>query len=181
MTGPLLNTRHELFCQARARGLDQTASYIAAGYKAPQAKGNASTLAKKDAIRARIAELIRAQEKKTIQNVALTEEWIIGRLKSISDATSDPASEKWNPAAASRALELLGKTLAMFTDRIDQTTRKAAAELHSTGELDEEMARLRAEIADLEARRERATNPPKPANADNPEALGSPQNAAKSG
>lgn len=52
-----MNTRHELFAQAKARGESNTQAAISAGYSQASAHNQGTRLIKNDAIRARFLEL----------------------------------------------------------------------------------------------------------------------------
>ena len=118
-----LNERQDRFCVAVAEGMPPYQAYKAAGYSG-QANG-AYQLIKKPLVIARI-EQIRQFRDRTVGEVltnavsreAITKQWIMDRLQqnAISCMEREP---RWayNPAAANRALELLGKEMSMFLDR----------------------------------------------------------------
>lgn len=64
----LKNARHDAFAQNLARGMSQDAAYSKAGYT--PSRHSASKLAKKPAIRARIAEIVGAAAKVATEAVA---------------------------------------------------------------------------------------------------------------
>ena len=64
-----------------------------------------------------------------------------------------PASKSWNPSAASRSLELLGKTLGMFIDR--HYDRRRPSDFTTVEEIDAELARIDRKIAELEEAKRR--------------------------
>ena len=117
---PILeNPRHELFCQLRATGKSATAAYVDAGYSENGARQSAHKLLTNSDIKARIEELRAGLTERAIEKTALTESYVINRLMRITELTSNPQSEKWNPNAAVRALELLGKKLGLWITRVD--------------------------------------------------------------
>ena len=61
----LRNARQELFCRKMVEGMSKTAAYEAAGY--PRSSGNASTLSRKEHIKARIAELFEEKRERDHQ------------------------------------------------------------------------------------------------------------------
>ena len=61
----LRNARQELFCLKMVEGMSKTAAYEAAGY--PRSSGNASTLSRKEHIKARIAELFEEKRERAHQ------------------------------------------------------------------------------------------------------------------
>ena len=146
----LKNTRHERFCQEYLVDLNATQAYIRVGYKAKSAASMASRLLTNDKVRARIGELMANLSLRTgvNQDRVVRELARVGFLdptklidtKSATvraDATDDDlaaiASIKvkngsdWTEreikvADKLKALELLGRHLGMFTDKIDLTT-----------------------------------------------------------
>lgn len=130
---PLENPRHERFAQELAGGKSQIEAYEAAGYK-PSAP-NACHLQAEHKVSQRVAELLaqraikaeRATEK-AVEKLALTKEWVIGRLMEnaeralqrvpVLDNEGQPTGEyRYDGAVANRALELLGKHLGILIDR----------------------------------------------------------------
>lgn len=73
------------------------------------------TLLKQEKVQSYIAELVAESNKQ----VHVTAEWVATRLREIVDRCIGPEAEKFNPRDANKALELLGKTLAMFKDKIE--------------------------------------------------------------
>jgi phage terminase small subunit len=69
-----------------------------------------------------IAEEIQKAQAKLAKKAEITQEWVVGKLKKIAETCSDEDSEKWNPPAANKSIELLGKHLGMFTDKVDVTS-----------------------------------------------------------
>jgi hypothetical protein len=111
------NPRYETFVQALASGKNKTEAYEIAGYKSND--GNASTLAAKPEIQARLKEIKGASAAK----VELTREWVLGKL--IENHDRAVAAEEG--AIANRSLELLGKEIGMFIDRKEVRTGKLDA------------------------------------------------------
>lgn len=156
----LSNPKWELFAQELAKGTTAEKSYEIAGYK-PN-RGNAVTLKQNESISERVVELLAEREKmhgqataKAVERVALTKEWILGKLidnaeralqaQQAKDAEGQPIGDfKYEGSVANRALELLGKELGMFVDR---------KEIGKPGEFEDMTAdELRTSIArDLEA------------------------------
>ncbi len=120
----LKNARHERFAQALARGKSQEDAYEFAGYS--PSRSAASRLATDVNICERLAELTeRAADKAVIDKA-----WVLDRLRLNAetcmalDFVKDPLGNATtavthNPAAANKALELLGKELGMFKDQVD--------------------------------------------------------------
>lgn len=128
----LKNPKHELFAQELAKGTTAEKSYEAAGYK--PSRHNAATLARKQHISDRVAQVLAERERihgqstaKAIQRVSLTKEWVLSKLIQNAERASQavpvlddegkPTGEyRYQGAVANRALELLGKHLGMFVE-----------------------------------------------------------------
>jgi phage terminase small subunit len=128
----LKNPKHELFAQELAKGTTAEKSYEAAGFK--PSRHNAATLARKQHILDRVAQVLAERERmhgqstaKAIARVALTKEWVLAKLIDnvqrasqavpVLDAEGKPTGEyRYQGAVANRALELLGKHLGMFVE-----------------------------------------------------------------
>ena len=120
----LKNAKHERFCQERAKGATADAAYAKAGYK-PN-RHNAARLSTNEHIVARLSELTERAANKAVVDKA----WVLERLRlnaetcmamdfvRAPDGTPTTAVTH-NPAAANKALELLGKELGMFIDRTE--------------------------------------------------------------
>lgn len=142
------NPKYELFARNRVAGMNATKAYIAAGYSELGAGPNAKRLTNNDQIKQRIAELHEESLNKAVEKMVLTEAFVIEGLSKLALACSDREATTWNPQAANRSLELLGKKLAIFTDRIDD--RRSVKELKTKEELDLAAADIREEIKRLE-------------------------------
>lgn len=146
----LKNTRHERFCQEYLVDLNATQAYIRVGYTAKDAASMSSRLMTNGKVRARIGELLADRSLRTGVNQdrvvrELARVSFLDPTKLIdtesatvrTDATDDDlaaiASIKvkngsdWTEreikvADKLKALELLGRHLGMFTDKIDLTT-----------------------------------------------------------
>jgi hypothetical protein len=114
--GMLSNGRHEAFAQSLAEGKSVEAAYREAGYL-PNS-GNASRLNGNERIIARVGELralVQEMRKHSLQNIALTKDWVIEQLIGVvMDARSQ---EKPDSAGANKALHLLGLELGMYVER----------------------------------------------------------------
>jgi hypothetical protein len=132
----LKKAKYEMFAQELAKGHSAAEAYIAAGYR--PSHSNAGNLRNKKEIMGRVSELLAERERihgqstaKAIQKAQLTKEWVIthlmeNALQSLGKAPvkvqQDEAGRSLeiferNPAAANRALELLGRELNMFIER----------------------------------------------------------------
>lgn len=130
---PILNNpRHEHFAQALASGKTATQAHAEAGYK--KDRRNAARLTTNDGVRARVAEL----QSQAAERTVLNRQWVLeGLIEIVERAMQKKAvlhkgkliAFRFDPAAATRALELLGKELGMFAGRVeaDQTLRVISA------------------------------------------------------
>jgi hypothetical protein len=125
----LINPKHERFAQLIAGGANKTEAAKSLGYSPSRAASTGCNLAKDRNIAARIAELSLRASEQAICSVAVDRAWVLGRLRSVVERCmqSEPIIDDncnvgvftFNPAGATRALELLGKQLGLFTDRTD--------------------------------------------------------------
>lgn len=128
----LKNMRHELFAQGVARGLPASTSYKRAGFHNKGAAQSASLLLTKAKIQKRIKELKSRLVKKLERHTIIDKAWVVDQLvDNIMKAKQDiPVYDrKGNPTGeyvfqgniVNKALELVGKELGMFRDRIEHT------------------------------------------------------------
>ena len=143
----LKNEKHELFCQEYLVDLNATQAYIRAGYKVNSAESNSSALMRNHKIFARVNELLAARsvrvgisQDRVLRELARIAFLDPTQLANMDNATiSADASEDDRAAIASvkvksgedftereikfadklKALELMGKHLGMYTDKID--------------------------------------------------------------
>ena len=115
----LTNPRHERFAQELAAGKTATEAYETAGFK-PN-RGNAASLKQQESILKRVAELqaeraetARKATEMAAERLSIDREWVMARL--IENAQNAAAGEDYGPS--NKALELLGKELGMFVERV---------------------------------------------------------------
>jgi len=148
--GKLKNERHERFCQEYLVDLNATQAYIRAGYSPKAVSQCASMLLAKPGVRKRVDELLAIRsartginqdrvvrelariafldptaladldEVKILENAAADDRAAIASVKVKSG--SDFTEREIKFADKLKALELLGKHLGMYTDKIDLTT-----------------------------------------------------------
>jgi phage terminase small subunit len=106
----LSNCRHEAFARAIVEGKSAVAAYVAAGYKASSAEGNAARLMENEGVSARIAELKEA----AAQGAVMQAREALERLSAIARCEDDDQL-----GAILRALELIGKHHKLFTDKFE--------------------------------------------------------------
>jgi phage terminase small subunit len=129
----LTNPRHERFAQSLAAGKSASESYVDAGFK--ESRHNAATLARKQHILDRVAELLAERESlhgqataEAVKAAGLTKEWVIETLMENVQRAMQVAEVKrpdgtgtgefqYQGNVANKALELLGKELGMFIER----------------------------------------------------------------
>lgn len=127
-----LTPKQEKFCQWIVKGETQADAWrksytVQKTTKNETVQANASRLMADSKVIARVAEL----RKPVIEKLQLTKEWVLNELVEIvrmgksteleltnnEDGEPVTAEVKQNLAAANKALELIGKELAMFVDR----------------------------------------------------------------
>jgi len=127
--GDKLTEKQELFCLEYCKDFNATRAYKDAGYSAKSDKVagvESHKLLKNPRIYTRINEM----QTERAQEVKLDAQWVLERLKLISDrcvqATpvidkdgNETGEFKFDPAGANKATELIGKHLGMFTDKME--------------------------------------------------------------
>jgi phage terminase small subunit len=119
-----LTIAQEAYCRARAMGMSPKEACVAAGNQA-SFKMALAWESEIPAVSARIRELSSIASKNAIIKTGLDRQWVISRLMSVADRCmqaeevkdkrGDPTGEyRFDSIGATRALELLGKTLNMF-------------------------------------------------------------------
>jgi hypothetical protein len=120
---PILpNPRHEKLAQALSRGLSASAAYVEAGYK-PH-RSNAASMARKEHISARVAELqeeqIALHQQATAEAAANAKVTIESLIAEAEAARAKAMSEKGGAAAAVSALTAKAKLAGMWREKVDQ-------------------------------------------------------------
>jgi hypothetical protein len=123
----LSNPKHESFAIARAKGQSVEIAYATAGYT-PH-RGNSYRLNKDKAVVARIAELSEILAKNGAEAAAVDRAWVLTKLienaraamegEPIKNAKGKVVGRKTERSVANRALELIGKELGMFKEKIE--------------------------------------------------------------
>jgi phage terminase small subunit len=128
-----LSEKHEVFAREYCVDLNATKAAIRAGYSENTAKQQGSRLLTNADIRARIDEL----QGKRAEKLSLDAEWVLEKLVEVTQMSmqSKPV-EKWDynerklvetgeyvydSQGANKALELIGKHLGMFKDKIEHS------------------------------------------------------------
>jgi len=110
----LKNQQHEDYCRYRVAGIDYLDAFEKAGFK--RHTSHASRLEHRPDVQARIAEM----KAPALKNAQITREWILESLRENAIQAMTPG-KTYAPAAANKALEMLGKEMAekMFVDRVE--------------------------------------------------------------
>lgn len=125
-----LTRKQELFCQEYIVDYNGTKAAIRAGYEERSARQMASRMLAKDNIRSRVRELQADQ----VQRMTVTQDYVVQQLVSVYHKCSEPepvmewdANEReyvekgtyeFDSKGANKALELLGKHLGMYQDKV---------------------------------------------------------------
>jgi hypothetical protein len=118
----LKSPRHEAFAQALARGMSASAAYRQVGFKPHRA--NAATLARKEHISVRVAELQEEQlaihQQATAAAAANKQVTIESLIAEAEAARVKAMSERGGAAAAVSALTAKAKLAGMWREKVDQ-------------------------------------------------------------
>lgn len=126
-----VNNKHELFCREYIVDYNGTQAAIRAGYSKKTAHVQASTMLKNPKVLARVREL----QKEQTERLAITSDWVVHQLVDVVQKSKEPVpvmewdyEEKklvksgeftFDSKGATKALELIGKHLGMYTDKME--------------------------------------------------------------
>lgn len=123
-----LTAKQSLFVKEYLVDLNATQAAIRAGYGEKNAKQQGTENLAKPIIKEAIQKQIKKREEKTELNA----EWVLKKLEQVANRClqEEPVVDKDGPtgefkfdsSGANRSLELIGKHLKMFTDKIEQDT-----------------------------------------------------------
>lgn len=135
-----LTARQSRFVSEYLIDLNATQAAIRAGYSPSGARQHACRLLMKENVKSAVAEAMDRREKRTglcqdevIEDLRELRDICMGRkpvrimtiVKNAREGTAEPVEVEgmmFEPASANRALELLGRHMKMFTDKMDMTS-----------------------------------------------------------
>jgi phage terminase small subunit len=131
--GILKNGKHEHFAQLRVKGVSATEAAIGAGYSERRAAVTGCELLKVRNVIVRITELTELAMERATEKTGIDKAWVMTQLvevvsmgkaaEPVTDAQGNPIGQyKQNLAAATKALELIGKEFKMFVERKEVLT-----------------------------------------------------------
>jgi len=112
-----LSDKQALFCREYVIDLNATQAAIRAGYSAKTAKEIGAQNLSKLTIQAEIQRLTADRSQRT----EITADYVLQKIQSIIEATSAEGESEYNPQAALKGCELLGKHLSMWTDKVQHS------------------------------------------------------------
>ena len=122
----LSNSKHERFAQEIAQGRSFSDAYVAAGFKAN--RGNAARLNANESIRGRVEELQKEAAEKAGASVEFVVEGLMENFHRSMQAVEVKDNKgigtgeyRYEGAVANRSLELIGKHLGMFKERVEHS------------------------------------------------------------
>lgn len=129
----LRSLKHERFCNEYTIDFNATQAATRTGYSEKSARVQGSKLLTNPAILSRVRELQAEQ----VERLAITSDWVLLKLTEVVEkAMRAKAVEKWDytekclvetgeyvfdSQGANKALELVGKHLSMFTDKVEHS------------------------------------------------------------
>ena len=129
-----MTTKQERFVQEYLVDLNATQAALRAGYSEQSASQQASRMLRNVKVQAAIQQAMQEQQ----QRVQIDQDYVIEKLREIADMeASDASDSELKYSGKLKALELLGRHLGMFDDRM----RISAGP--NTGILDDILAQLR--------------------------------------
>ena len=115
MSAKKLTPKQQLFVAEYLVDLNATQAAIRAGYAPKAAGATAHNLLKKTEIQVAISEAVAEREKRT----GITADWVLNSLRKVAERCMD--DEHFDSSGANRSLELLGRHLKLFTDKVEQS------------------------------------------------------------
>lgn len=109
-----LTPKQSLFVKEYLVDLNAKQAAIRAGYSKKTAEWIGPQLLKKT----HVSKVVKKALSKRSDKTEITAEWVIEKLKIVLTTCLDP-QEGFNAAGANKALELIGRHIGMFTEKID--------------------------------------------------------------
>jgi phage terminase small subunit len=127
-----LTAKQQRFCEEYLIDLNATQAAVRAGYAEKSARVTACKMLTNANIEKKIAELMAERSEAT----SISAQWVLNSLKNVAERcmTAEPVmvrgdngmeesgEYKFDSAGANRSLELIGRHLKLFTDKIDHTS-----------------------------------------------------------
>jgi hypothetical protein len=143
----LRNSKHEHFVQLVAAGETPTKAYTLAGYSEKGAHASANRLLRNATVQARVTELQKAVSERAVEKASVDRAWVLAQLREnvdramqvveVMDSKGKPTGEfRYEGQVANRALELIGKELGMFRERLEINFLDKLFERMTADELD---------------------------------------------
>jgi len=128
-----LTPKQERFCQLIAGGSDQSTAYREAfdsNGKAATVHSEASRLMKLPKITARCDALTALKERALVRSAVTDRQLVTTKLRAWTESGIDPATGEEPTTAQLQAAQLLGRTVALFTDKqVVEGTERSAEEV----------------------------------------------------
>ena len=149
--GPLRNARYEHFAQLLAGGASASKAYVSAGYSERGAAQSAARLLRSAKVRSRVEELKQAVTERAVEKAAVDRAWVLEHLRQNVDRSMQavPVTDRegnetgeytYQGSVANRALELVGKELGMFHERVEHSGADGAPIQVQAGPVDYQYA-----------------------------------------
>lgn len=130
-----LSNREEMFCREFIVDMNGTRAALRAGYSEASAKTTASTLLSNPNLLARVQELVRQRQVATritaqsvLDNLQLVLDRCLQAVPVLDREGNQTGEWQFDSRGATKALELMGKHLAMFTEKVEVSTTVGLAD-----------------------------------------------------
>ena len=128
-----LTPKQERFCQLIAGGSDQSAAYREAfdsNGKAATVHSEASRLMANQYVSSRVDQLIGQKERAIARKAVTDRELVVGKLRRWTEDGIDPSTGEEPTPAQLQAAQLLGRTVALFSDKqVIESNERSAEEV----------------------------------------------------
>lgn len=110
-----LTPKQQRFAEEYLVDLNATQAAIRAGYSAKTANEQGARLLANVSIR----NVVNAMQSERAERTNITQDWVLNSLKYVAEKCM--GDNDFSPAGANKALELLGKHLSLFTDKVEHS------------------------------------------------------------